>query len=85
VDRLADRGLAERRRDPQDARHTLVRLTPRGREVVARVAAGRLARLARVAPDPAAARELAARLRDFLERSLEDPRDLAEATLGRGL
>lgn len=31
VDRLADRGLVSRRRDPQDGRGVLVRLTPEGR------------------------------------------------------
>jgi DNA-binding MarR family transcriptional regulator len=41
VDALAERGLAERRGDPQDRRATLVRLTDSGREVATAIQAAR--------------------------------------------
>lgn len=46
VDRLCERGLAERFRDADDARRTRVNLSQRGREVLLEVQCQRLARLA---------------------------------------
>jgi DNA-binding MarR family transcriptional regulator len=47
VDRLVERGLAARDRDPQDARSIRVHLTERGRELIARVAQERREKLRR--------------------------------------
>lgn len=78
VDRLADRGLAERRRDPADARHTMVRLTARGGELVESVAAERRARLRAVVEDlggqPEADRLLIL-VERFVQLALTDPAD----------
>lgn len=86
VDRLAERGLAGRRRDPRDARLILVFLTPLGRDVVARVAAERRRKLAATLRDLGApAADLERLLAAFLAASLADPRDRAEVEgLGGG-
>ena len=88
VDRLTDRGLAERHRDAHDARQILVRLTTRGREVVARVAAERRATLAAALRDLGGewpARSLAGLLEAFIARSLESPQDREEVRRETGM
>jgi DNA-binding MarR family transcriptional regulator len=80
VDRLAERGLAERHRDSHDARQIRVRLTERGREVVAHVRRERLQKLARALHDLGDANDQT-RLLELLERfmrlSLLEPDDLS--------
>ncbi len=80
VDRLAERGLAERHRDSHDARQIRVRLTEKGREVVAHVRRERLQKLARALHELGDARDQT-RLLELLERftrlSLLEPGDLA--------
>src|SRR5512133_1070825 len=74
LDRLAEAGLVERRPDPHDRRGTLVRLTGRGKALVDRALAGRLANKDRLlaALDPAERRRLDQRLRKLLS-ALEAP------------
>ena len=50
VDRIAMRGMAERRPDPSDGRRVLVALTPEGRAALAGLAMLHRAELRRVAP-----------------------------------
>jgi DNA-binding MarR family transcriptional regulator len=88
VDRLTDRGLAERHRDASDARQIMVRLTTKGREVVARVAAERQATLHAVLQDlggDVPARSLAALLEAFVARSVRTPEDLEEVQRESGI
>jgi DNA-binding MarR family transcriptional regulator len=81
VDRLAERGLADRHRDANDARQIRVRLTPKGFDVVSHVAISRRAKLERVLHDLGDARDRV-RLLELIERftalSLSDPGDLEE-------
>lgn len=78
VDRLADRGLAERNRDPADARHTLVRLTARGRALVESVATERRSRLRAIVVElggAATADRLLQLVEQLVEIALADPAD----------
>lgn len=75
VDRLAGAGLVSRRRGKQDARETLVHLTPQGRRMAARVRAARARALA------AEVDELSSPDRAAVTHALE--RLLAAATDGR--
>src|SRR5436309_12900733 len=45
VDRLAEGGFVERQRDEEDQRRVLVRLTPRGEELLQRISSSTLAEL----------------------------------------
>jgi DNA-binding MarR family transcriptional regulator len=88
VDRLVERGLAERSRDERDARQTLVRLTPRGRELVSRVASERRAKLEaalQALGGELPTRSLATLLELFVTHSLSDPRDREEVQREAGL
>jgi DNA-binding MarR family transcriptional regulator len=88
VDRLVERGLAERKRDERDARQTLVRLTERGREVVSRVAAERRTKLEaalKALGGELPTRSLATLLEAFVAHSLSDPRDREEVQRETGL
>lgn len=88
VDRLVERGLAERKRDERDARQTLVRLTERGREVVSRVAAERRTKLEaalKALGGELPTRSLATLLEAFVTHSLSDPRDRDEVQREVGL
>ncbi len=88
VDRLVERGLAERKRDERDARQTLVRLTERGREVVSRVAAERRQKLEaalNTLGGELPTRSLATLLEAFVTHSLSDPRDRDEVQREVGL
>jgi DNA-binding MarR family transcriptional regulator len=80
VDRLAERGLAERHRDSHDARQIRVRLTDKGREVVAHVRRERLIQLERALHELGDAHDRR-RLLELLERftrlSLVQSDDLA--------
>ena len=88
VDRLAERGLADRHRDVNDARQIRVRLTRKGFDVVSRVASERQARLERVLHDLGSLQDRV-RLLELLERftllSLSDPDDLEEVERESGL
>ena len=57
ITRLVDEGLAERTESETDGRHRLVRITDRGREVLARHAAVRDDAIARQVVDPLTAEE----------------------------
>lgn len=87
VDRLAERGLADRHRDPNDARQIRVRLTSKGFEVVSRVAVSRREKLERVLHDLGGTRDRT-RLLELIERftalSLSDPGDLEEVARESG-
>jgi DNA-binding MarR family transcriptional regulator len=77
--RLEKAGLIERRPDPGDGRGRLVRLTPRGRRLVDRIAARRLENENRLLEglNEGDRRELAALLRRLalsLEQGLETPK-----------
>ena len=88
VDRLVERGLAERKRDERDARQTLVRLTQRGREVVSRVAAERRQKLEaalNALGGGLPTRSLATLLEAFVKHSLSNPRDRDEVQREVGL
>ena len=88
VDRLTDRGLAERKRDASDARQIMVRLTDKGREVVARVTAERRATLEAALRDLGGdmpARTLAALLEHFIARSVRTPEELEDVRRETGL
>lgn len=87
VDRLVERGLADRQRDANDARQIRVRLTLRGFDVVSHVASQRRVRLERVLHDLGDPGERA-RLLELIERftalSLIDPGDLEEVARESG-
>jgi DNA-binding MarR family transcriptional regulator len=87
VDRLAERGLADRHRDANDARQIRVRLTPKGFDVVSHVAVSRRAKLERVLHDLGDAHDRV-RLLELIERftalSLSDPGDLEEVIRASG-
>lgn len=79
VDRLAERGLAERHRDSHDARQIRVRLTDKGREVVSHVRRERLQKLARALRELGDAHDrtrLLELLEQFTRLSLLEPDDL---------
>jgi DNA-binding MarR family transcriptional regulator len=87
VDRLVERGLAERRRSEGDARQTFVCLTERGRAVVEKVKLERQAKLERTLQKVGNGREidgLTELLERFIERSVHDPNDAAEIKLETG-
>jgi DNA-binding MarR family transcriptional regulator len=88
VDRLAERGLADRHRDAFDARQIRVRLTHKGFDVVSRVAVSRRAKLERVLHDLGDAADRA-KLLELIERftalSLSDPGDLEEVIRESGV
>ncbi len=69
LDRLEKGGLAERRPSPEDRRSVLVRLTPKGRDVVDRAVAAGLARQQSLLShlSPAQQHRLADLLREALE------------------
>lgn len=75
---LAEHGMVDRRRDPEDGRAELVRPTPRGREVLAEVRTAYLRRLQERFGDWEPARlEAAAELIDQLAELLTAPADTA--------
>jgi len=83
VDKLEERGLAERHPHPEDRRATLVRLTEAGRAVHAAVAPGFAERVEAVLSSLTA--EERGVLQGMLERLREQARELAEGdSLGRG-
>jgi DNA-binding MarR family transcriptional regulator len=88
VDRLAERGLADRHRDPNDARQIRVRLTQKGFDVVSHVAISRRAKLERVLHDLGDAADRA-KLLELIERftalSLSNPGDLEEVIRESGV
>ncbi len=88
VDRLAERGLADRHRDANDARQIRVRLTQKGFDVVSHVAVSRRAKLERVLHDLGDAHDRK-RLLELIERftvlSLSDPGDLEEVKRESGV
>ncbi len=81
VDRLAERGLADRHRDAFDARQIRVRLTQKGFDVVSHVAISRRAKLERVLHDLGDAHDrvrLLELIEQFTALSLSNPGDLEE-------
>jgi DNA-binding MarR family transcriptional regulator len=88
VDRLAERGLADRHRDANDARQIRVRLTQKGFDVVSHVAVSRRAKLERVLHDLGDVHDRV-RLLELIERftalSLSDPGDLEEVIRESGV
>ncbi len=88
VDRLAERGLADRHRDANDARQIRVRLTQKGFDVVSHVAISRRAKLERVLHDLGDVHDRV-KLLELIERftalSLSNPGDLEEVKRESGV